>query len=126
MKINQLPGCVSEVLSINCFTTLSLPSKIKAHPDLGPIGFVPDAIAQLFDQKYTPAPILGYVFRQCRVLYIFRIKSEAFIADRQRKAVVMFFNLDMYTFALTTTIAMDNGVIDGFCEANQNIGIFIL
>ena len=52
------------------------------------------------------------------------IKSRSFITHKHRQGILLVLERNGYMFALIALIAVQNGVVDCFGEADKNISLF--
>ena len=85
-----------------------------------------DFVRQLFHQKYTTASFSLNTLFTGRVGQFKRIKAAAFIGDHKLNLMLPLMARDHDFLMFVETIAMDDGVVNRFGEADQDIGIEVL
>ena len=84
-----------------------------------------DVVGQLAHQKHATAAAFAKIFRLGRVWDTFVVKSISLIRDPDSDAIPFFSRPHLYGFGFLLTVAVNDGVRDGLCEADKNIALFV-
>jgi len=79
--------------------------------------------AQAGEHLIPPATATFQICFQCRIGYIVRIKTLAFIRHCKNEFVLATPKTYLDEFVFIKLVAVYNGIVDSFCQAGQNISI---
>ncbi len=100
--------------------------ELELHLYFGAVFGVLYFIAEFFDQEDTTTAAFTDLLGTSGIRDFFGIKSFALIFDADTKAVTAFAHFDVDGLTLVHAVAVNNGIIDGLSEADQQIGVGFL
>ena len=100
-------------------------SNLKMHFNGSAVVFKADVVAKPFHQENAPAPEGQNVFRSSGIRQFAMIESAALIRNAHRDLIILFFQVYLNQFRFIPVVAVNDGVVNGFCNTDQNVAVYI-
>jgi len=100
-------------------------SDLPHQLDCAPLVEKMDFVGELLHQEYTPATLSFNPLLAGRIGKLEVIKTTSLVRDDKLDLVFLFMTGDVYFFPGIQLVAMDHRVVDGFRQADEDVGIQI-
>ena len=100
-------------------------SYLKMHFNGSAIVLKADVVAQPFHQENPPAPQGQNIFRSGWIRQFAMIEPAALVGDAHCDLIILLFQVHLNHFRFIPVVAVDDGVVNGFGDTDQNIAVYV-